>query len=109
MIDIVASCGYTAFMITVGIRELKDRLSQYLRMVRRGEEILVTDRGEVVAELRQPTGAGGSTEYPGLVRHARAGRARLGAPNSPALYPPMSPGAPSGTSARLLDAERKER
>ena len=34
-------------MITVGIRELKDRLSEHIQMVRRGEEILVTDRGEV--------------------------------------------------------------
>ena len=30
-------------MTSVGIRELKNRLSAYLRMVRRGEEILVTD------------------------------------------------------------------
>ncbi len=96
-------------MITVGIRELKDRLSQYLRMVRRGEEILITDRGEVVAELRQPVSAGGDAEYPGLVRHARAGSARLGAPNSPSLYPLMIPGALPGTTTRLLDAEREER
>jgi antitoxin (DNA-binding transcriptional repressor) of toxin-antitoxin stability system len=96
-------------MITVGIRELKDRLSQYLRMVRGGEEILVTDRGEVVAELRQPVSTSGSTAYPGLVRHARAGRARLGAPNSPELYPRMTPPLPSGSAAQLLDAEREER
>jgi len=42
-------------MKAVGVRELKDRLSEYLRLVRNGEEILVTDRGEVVAELRQPS------------------------------------------------------
>ena len=41
-------------MKAVGIRELKARLSQYIREVRRGEVVLVTDRGEVVAELRQP-------------------------------------------------------
>ena len=29
-------------MISVGIRELKNRLSEYLRMVRQGEVILVT-------------------------------------------------------------------
>ncbi len=96
-------------MITVGIRELKDRLSRYLRMVRRGEEILVTDRREVVAELRQPVSTLGNTAYPGLVRHARAGRALLGAPNSPALYPRVTPPLPSGSAARLLDAEREER
>lgn len=96
-------------MITVGIRELKDRFSQYLRMVRRGEEILVTDRGEVVAELRQPTSTPGNTTYPGLVRHARAGKARLGAPNSPALYTRITPPLPSGSAEQLLDAEREER
>ena len=37
----------------VGIRELKNRLSHYLRRLREaGESIYVTDRGEVVAELR---------------------------------------------------------
>ena len=41
-------------MRSVGIRELKNRLSEYLRRVRAGEEVLVTDRGEVVAELRLP-------------------------------------------------------
>lgn len=96
-------------MTTVGIRELKDRLSQYLRMVRRGEEILVTDRGQVVAELRQPVSTFENAAYPGLVRHARAGRARLGAPNSPALYPRVTPPLPSGSAAQLLDAEREER
>lgn len=37
----------------VGTRELKNRLSHYLRHVRQGgEPIYVTDHGEVVAELR---------------------------------------------------------
>jgi prevent-host-death family protein len=36
----------------VSVRELKDRLSFYLRKVRRGDRIVVTDRGEPVAELR---------------------------------------------------------
>lgn len=39
-------------MRAVSIRELKNRLSEYLRMVRQGEDILITDRGEVIAELR---------------------------------------------------------
>ena len=42
-------------MRAVGVRELKNRLSEYLRLVRNGEQILVTDRGDVVAELRQPS------------------------------------------------------
>ena len=36
----------------VGVRELKTRLGRYLRAVRQGQIIVVTDRGEPVAELR---------------------------------------------------------
>lgn len=36
----------------VGARELKIRLGAYLREVRRGRTIVVTNRGEPVAELR---------------------------------------------------------
>src|SRR5262249_31861119 len=39
-------------MKSVGIEQLKSRLSEYLRLVRGGETVLVTDRDEVVAELR---------------------------------------------------------
>ena len=41
-------------MRAVGIRKLKNRLSEYLRMVRQGEDIFSTNRGELIAELRQP-------------------------------------------------------
>ncbi len=36
----------------VGVRELKTRLGTYLRRVRQGATLVVTDRGEPVAELR---------------------------------------------------------
>ncbi len=36
----------------VGTKELKNRLSHYLRVVSAGELVHVTDRGRVVAELR---------------------------------------------------------
>jgi prevent-host-death family protein len=36
----------------VGTKELKNRLSHYLREVRRGEIVRITDRGQVVAEIR---------------------------------------------------------
>ncbi len=42
-------------MRAVGIRLLKDRLSEYLRLVEAGETVLVTDRDRVVAELRPPS------------------------------------------------------
>lgn len=38
--------------MNVGTKELKNRLSHYLRLVRDGEIVRVTDRGNVVAELR---------------------------------------------------------
>jgi prevent-host-death family protein len=37
---------------TVGARELKTRLGTYLRRVREGQRIVVTERGNPVAELR---------------------------------------------------------
>ena len=36
----------------VGARELKVRLGTYLRRVRQGQTLVVTDRGQPVAELR---------------------------------------------------------
>ena len=75
-------------------------------MVRDGEEILVTDRGRVVAELRQPTNLPGAGAHPELTRHARAGRARVGAPNQAELYPTMKRLLPPGTGRRLLDEQR---
>ncbi len=45
---------YHGFMKAVGVKQLKARLSEYLRAVKAGEIVLVTDRDEVVAELRPP-------------------------------------------------------
>ena len=41
-------------MKAVAVKELKNRLSHYLREVASGEIVLVTDRGRVVAELHRP-------------------------------------------------------
>lgn len=38
----------------VGLKVLKNRLSEYVRLAAGGEEILVTDRDRVVAELVPP-------------------------------------------------------
>jgi prevent-host-death family protein len=38
-------------MTTTSISELKARLSAYLDLVRAGDEVLVTDRGRVIARL----------------------------------------------------------
>jgi antitoxin (DNA-binding transcriptional repressor) of toxin-antitoxin stability system len=41
-------------MRTVGIKALKDKLSEYVRLAATGEVILITDRDRVVAELVPP-------------------------------------------------------
>lgn len=90
LLDNVASRSYIEAMKAVDVRELKNRLSEYLRLVRNGEEILVTDRGEVVAELRQPSPRV-DLPYPALLEVVRQGRARVGLPNRPDLYPALVP------------------
>lgn len=39
-------------MGTVGVRELKNRLTQYLRRAKAGEDVVVTDRGKPIALIR---------------------------------------------------------
>ena len=62
-------------MSTVGIRELRDHLSQYLRRVREGELLVITDHGKPVGELR-PAEIGGSVQRARLL--ARQGVVRWG-------------------------------
>jgi antitoxin (DNA-binding transcriptional repressor) of toxin-antitoxin stability system len=97
------------FMKAVGIRELKNRLSEYIRLVKSGEDILVTDRGQVVAELRAPSQSPLVSQYPGLNELVRQGKARLGAPNHPGLYPRPKTVLKHSQVMRLLDEERGER
>jgi prevent-host-death family protein len=40
-------------MSTVGVKQLKDRLTEYLRHAKQGEEVIVTERGTPIA-LIQP-------------------------------------------------------
>ena len=40
-------------MSTVGVKQLKDRLTEYLRHTKQGEEVIVTERGTPIA-LIQP-------------------------------------------------------
>ena len=42
------------WMRAVGLKVLKNKLSEYVRLVQGGETILVTDRDRVVAELVPP-------------------------------------------------------
>jgi antitoxin (DNA-binding transcriptional repressor) of toxin-antitoxin stability system len=42
-------------MKTVGIRELKSNLSQYISLVKEGESIFITEHNRVVAEIKKPS------------------------------------------------------
>lgn len=99
-------------MREVGIRELKNRLSEYVRLVREGETVMVTDRGQVVAELRPPEPDSGlARKYPKLVEMARRGLVRLPLqPNGPDAYQQRLPAVtPPGTAAEILDWLREDR
>jgi len=97
-------------MKSVGLRELKNRLSEYVREVRSGEGVLVTDRGEVVAELLPPgQGLDESGVPSGLIALVRKGQLTLGASNEAALYPKLSPLLKRHPAAVLLDEERGTR
>ncbi len=39
-------------MQTVGVRDLKSRLTHYLRLIKEGEKVIVTERGKPVALIR---------------------------------------------------------
>ena len=96
-------------MKAVGLRELKNRLSEYIRDVRAGETVLVTDRGEVVAEIGPPGRATAQPDLPaGIVDLARRGLATLGRPNR-RPYPRMPRVLKPGRLKELLDAEREDR
>ncbi len=41
-------------MVAVGVRELKNSLTRYLRLVEKGYSVLVTSRNRPVAVLRKP-------------------------------------------------------
>ena len=94
-------------MKTVGLRELKNRLSAYIRDVRSGDGVLVTDRGEVVAELVPPgQGTAGAGVPAGLAALAKSGRVSVGGDNDPVLYPKLPRLLKRHRAAELLDEER---
>ena len=59
-------------MATVGIREFKKRLSEFLRRVADGERITVTDRGRPVAVIVPPESSPGDEALARMVREGLA-------------------------------------
>jgi antitoxin (DNA-binding transcriptional repressor) of toxin-antitoxin stability system len=95
---------------TVGIKELKNNLSAYLRDVRRGARVLVSDRDVVVAELHEPGAVYAAAEDPNpvLAAWARAGTVALPKrAKTPATKSPVR--LAKGTVTRILDEDRGDR
>ena len=87
---------------TVGIAELRQNLSRYLRRVVNGERLLVTDRNRPVAELGPPPSTGEALDR--LIADGRVARpTRRGLPG-----PLRMEGDPYALS-RALDEIRGER
>jgi prevent-host-death family protein len=69
---------------TVGVAELRQNLSRYLRRVEHGERLLVTDRNRPVAELGPPSSSGADLDR--LIAEGRVPRpTRRGFPSPLAL------------------------
>ena len=62
---------------TVGVKELKNRLSHYLRLVAAGARIVVTDHGRPIAELGPPPGVDDPWSEPFWIRLAAKGLVTL--------------------------------
>lgn len=99
-------------MKSVGVKQLKTRLSEYLRLVRGGETVLITDRDEVVAELR-PTrklpGIGDSLDeiLDSLAERGDVTRAIV--PKQRWRWKATGLGLAEGSAKALLDEVRNER
>lgn len=97
-------------MHAVGVKELKNRLSEYLRLVRAGERVLVTDRGEVIAELAPPGTVADQDKMPPKLREMiRQGLATRALPRGDYKLPRFPRLAPDGTAERLIDEVRGDR
>lgn len=99
-------------MKSVGVKQLKSRLSEYLRLVRGGETVFVTDRDEIVAEIR-PTrrrlDAVGSLEevLESLAERGEITRASPGKRRS--RWSVKGLGLAAGSAHALLDEIRSDR
>ena len=90
----------------VGARELKTRLGRYLRQVREGETLIVTDRGEPVAELR-PISSHPSGELAALEKLAALGVVTRHNKGPLARLRPVTSNGPSVADA--VQEDRKDR
>jgi len=94
-------------MVLVPISELKARLSSYVRRVKAGETVMVTERGRTVAQLSPPPlDANKGAELQALVDRSpvRPGRGSV----SPEFWDLPGPKDPLGKVLESLLEERRE-
>ena len=99
-------------MKAVGVKQLKTRLSEYLRMVRNGETVLVTDRDEVVAELRPANRRRHAPDSTEEILELAAERGEYTPPSIPrerGTWKIQGVTLPKGTAQKILDELREER
>jgi len=91
-----------------GIREVKDRLSHYVRLVEAGDRVAITAHGRVVAELVPPGTTAGARRFARFDELVADGVIRPpGERGDPLAGWPVAR-LPRGTAARLIDADRGE-
>jgi prevent-host-death family protein len=88
----------------VGVRELKTRLGRYLREVRSGRTIVITDRGEPVAELR-PVSLAGAGSHGEIERLVALGRLTRTSKKPLTPFRPIKLNGPSVSEAIVEDRE----
>lgn len=92
-----------------GVKQVKNRLSYYLRRVKQGELVEVTDRGEVVAELIPPRRKKKRrlSDREALEKLAAEGIVTLPERDGPrADFEPIKPLKPFSLSKMVLDDRR---
>lgn len=93
-------------MRAVGIKTLKNKLSEYVRLAAAGETVLITDRDQVVAELVPPRAGRAAGVGDALLAEA----VRKGWVTPALLAGPPSPPPTSGVPLqRILEELRADR
>ncbi|HEU0304270.1 MAG TPA: type II toxin-antitoxin system prevent-host-death family antitoxin [Gaiellaceae bacterium] len=88
-------------MNTVGVAELRQNLSRFLRRVEKGERLIVTDRNRPVAELGPPPSSGAALDR--LIAEGRVQR-----PRRRGLPEPLELAGDPHALSRALDKIRGE-
>ena len=88
-------------MEKVGIRELKNSLSRYLRRVKKGETIIITERGNAVCRLVPVE----QEQLPREAEELLKGGEATWRGGKPGLNPPVVSGKEGGKTASDMVAE----